>query len=101
MNQMYMFSTRTDNSNAIFTNKAILKTTYKPTRLSDILHRGKDINLYIDYMVDVFNKVSPSNIFIYGKSGLGKTLITQLVMKQLESRGGKPQYRRLCDIPEM
>ena len=81
---MYMFSTRIDNSNVVFTNKAILKTTYKPMRLSDILHRGKEINLYMDYMVDVFNKVSPSNIFIYGKSGLGKTLITQLVMKQLE-----------------
>lgn len=68
----------------IFRNKAIVKVSYIPEKLSDILHRGVTIRKLQNDLLDVFQNLSPNNIIIYGKMGTGKTVVTSLVLKDLQ-----------------
>lgn len=77
--------------NSLFKNKQVLKPNYTLKGIDDVLHRDDEIKKYYEYLKDVFRGVSPNNIFIYGKPGLGKTLITKLVLEEVkqeaENRG--------------
>lgn len=84
----FAFSTHINNKSSIFKNKAAMKPNYKLRSLDEILHRDDEINQYMIYMLDVFTGVSPNNLFIYGKPGLGKTLITDLLLDQLVCEAG-------------
>jgi len=70
-------------SKSVFVNKSVLKVNYTPKKLSDALHREEIINRYQRYLIDVSRGLSPNNIFVYGKSGTGKSLVTKLVLKDL------------------
>jgi cell division control protein 6 len=69
----------------IFKDKFVLKPNYVPENIADIKHRNEQIKAYYQFMKDIFlpKPMAPANLFIYGKPGLGKTLLTEFVMKEV------------------
>jgi cell division control protein 6 len=55
----------------IFQNKQVLQSNYLP---ENILHRDDQINLLASILAPALNFEKPSNVFIYGKTGTGKTV---------------------------
>lgn len=70
----------------LFKNKLILKPNYTLRNIDDVLHRDDEIGKYYEYLKDLFLGVSPNNIFVYGKPGLGKTLLTKLVLEEVRRK---------------
>lgn len=64
----------------IFKNKIILQTNYTP---ENIPHREKQIAQVAAIVAPSLRLERPSNLFIYGLTGTGKTLVVQYVKKQL------------------
>lgn len=50
-------------------------------------HREKEINDLATIMVPALREETPSNVFIYGKTGTGKTAVTKFVGKELLKKG--------------
>ncbi len=69
---------------SLFVNKALLQSAYSP---ETILHRDKEISLIAGILAPSLKSEKPSNLFIYGKSGCGKTLCTKHVARELERHG--------------
>lgn len=67
-------------SKNIFKNKAILQSTFHP---DNILHRDEQINLLANILAPSLRNEKPSNIFLYGKTGTGKTLTTQYITNNM------------------
>ncbi len=65
---------------SIFANEAVLRDSYRPERL---VERDKELSEYQEALRPVINAAPPKNIFLYGQTGVGKTLATRLVLKQL------------------
>lgn len=59
---------------SIFTNKKVFITSYKP---KTILHRDELIGQMARMLAPVLKHEKPSNLFVYGKTGSGKTLSVQ------------------------
>jgi archaeal cell division control protein 6 len=72
------------NKKRLFKNKLFLKPNHTLKSLADVLHRNGEIKDYYEFMKDIFDGVSPNNLFIYGKPGLGKTLLTKLVFEEIK-----------------
>ncbi len=58
----------------------ILDTNFIPNRLP---HREREINLLADNFGTALMGTSPHNVFIYGKTGTGKTAVTRFVGREL------------------
>jgi cell division control protein 6 len=71
-------------SDAIFTDREAMRPTYIPETL---LHRGKEITDLASVLVVALRGETPSNVFIYGKTGTGKTAVTKFVGKELLKKG--------------
>lgn len=69
---------------SLFQNKNILTTQYKPDELP---HREKEVANIAAILKPALRKEKPSNIFIYGKTGTGKTAAAHYVSKKLEENG--------------
>ena len=67
-------------SQTIFKNKMILQTNYTP---ETIPHREKQISQIAAMIAPSLRLERPSNLFIYGLTGTGKTLVVQYIKKQL------------------
>ncbi|PNX51502.1 MAG: cell division control protein Cdc6 [Thermoplasmata archaeon M8B2D] len=68
----------------IFINREAMRPTFMP----DILpHREKEINSLAAILVPALRDETPSNVFIYGKTGTGKTAVTKFVGKELLLKG--------------
>lgn len=72
-----------EQSKSVFRNKNVLKVNYVPEKLSDALHREEIIKRYQINLIDISRGLAPNNIFVFGKSGTGKSLVTKLVLKDL------------------
>ena len=83
--------------NSLFKNKLVLKPNYTLKNIDDVLHRDDEIAKYYEYLIDIFSGVSPNNMFIYGKPGLGKTLLTKLVLEEVRVLAEKRKIE-LCII---
>jgi cell division control protein 6 len=60
----------------------------RPTFMPNILpHREKEINGLASVLVPALRQETPSNVFIYGKTGTGKTAVTKFVGKELVKKG--------------
>ena len=60
----------------------------RPTYMPEILpHRDTEINNLASIMVPALRDETPSNVFIYGKTGTGKTAVTKFIGKQLVKKG--------------
>jgi len=72
--------------NGIFNNKSMLQNTYQP---DDIPHRSKQIKQIASILAPVLRGERSSNLFLYGKTGTGKTLSIQYVKDELLKREKK------------
>ncbi len=72
--------------NSIFQNKKVLQANYNP---ETIPHRDDQIKQIAAILAPTLRLDKPSNLFIYGKTGTGKTLSVQYVCDQLLQRAKK------------
>ncbi len=70
----------------IFKNKVVLQSNYTP---SQIFHRDDQIKQLANILAPALRGEKPSNIFIYGKTGTGKTLTVRYTTNQLVSIAGQ------------
>lgn len=70
----------------IFKNKSLLQTNHKP---EEIPHRDEQIRQIASILAPVLRGEKPSNLFVYGKTGTGKTLSVQFVQEELIRRFSK------------
>jgi len=72
--------------NSIFKDKSILQISHKP---KDIPHREEQIKQIALILAPVLRGERTSNLFLYGKTGTGKTLSIQYVKEELLRRAKK------------
>ncbi|MEK6829940.1 MAG: orc1/cdc6 family replication initiation protein [Nanoarchaeota archaeon] len=73
-------------NNTIFRDKSMLQSNYIPDQ---ILHREEQIKQIASILAPVLRGEKPSNLFLYGKTGTGKTLSINYVGEELQKRGQK------------
>ena len=66
---------------SLFKDKKALQSTFIPENIS---HRDKQISQVANILAPSLRLERPSNLFIYGKPGVGKTLTVRYVTQQLE-----------------
>lgn len=71
------------NKRSLFKNKLVLQSNYSP---EDIPHRDEEINLVASILAPALLGQKVSNLFIYGKTGTGKTLAIHHVKNELMKR---------------
>ena len=79
--------------NTVFKNKSVLQINYTPDSMP---HRDKQIESVASILAPSLRGERVSNLFIYGKTGTGKTLCVQYVTKEILSRvrdSGKDNLR--------
>ena len=64
----------------LFLNKKVLQSNYTP---ENITHRNEQIDYIAGILAPVLRLEKPSNLFLYGKTGTGKTVVTNYVSNQL------------------
>ncbi len=69
--------------NRIFKNKSFLQTNHRP---EEILHRQDQIKQIASILAPVLRGERTSNLFLYGKTGTGKTLSINFVQDELFKR---------------
>ena len=69
--------------NIIFKNKSALQASYQP---EEIVYRDEQINQIASILAPVLRGEKPSNLFLYGKTGTGKTLSIQFIADKLLKR---------------
>lgn len=67
---------------SLFTNKHVLQSQHIPNK---ILHREEQINAMSSILAPALRLERPSNLFIYGKTGTGKTVCTKAISEQMEA----------------
>ena len=72
--------------NTIFKDKTYLQINYQP---SEIPHRDEQIKQIASILAPVLRGEKSSNLFLYGKTGTGKTLSIQYVRDELLKRAQK------------
>lgn len=70
-------------SPSIFKNHEVLRPSHIPDRLP---HRGDEIQVLGNTLGSALRNNRPSNIFLYGKTGTGKTIVSKFVTKYLKTR---------------
>ncbi len=69
--------------NSVFKNKSVLQINYTP---ETIPHRDKEIEAVASILAPSLRGERVSNLFIYGKTGTGKTLCVQYVTQEILKR---------------
>jgi len=80
------------NKNNIFRDKSFLQSNHQP---GEILHREDQIKQIASILAPVLRGEKPSNLFLYGKTGTGKTLSIQYVKDELLKRYKKESEFKL------
>lgn len=70
------------NKESLFKEKKVLQATYTP---ETILHRDQEITHVANILAPALRLEKPSNVFLYGKTGTGKTLVAQYTAQQMEN----------------
>ncbi|ELY26532.1 orc1/cdc6 family replication initiation protein [Natrialba magadii ATCC 43099] len=70
-----------ERSEEIFNNENVLHDDYQPQSLEE---RDSEIEQFTGYLQPVINGAQPRNIFLYGKTGVGKTAATKYLLQHLE-----------------
>lgn len=66
--------------NSIFANKSALQSSFVP---STVMHRDEQIKIIANTLAPALRLEKPSNLFIYGKTGTGKTLSVKHTLSQM------------------
>lgn len=66
----------------IFADKRVLEEAYQP---ETILERDDEIEAYQHALKDVLFGRTPANVFVYGKTGVGKTAVTKYMLDELQT----------------
>ena len=77
------------NSRTLFKNKTVLQSNYSP---EEILYRDKQIEMVASILAPALIGQKTSNLFIYGKTGTGKTLTVHFVQQELVKRAKDSKY---------
>lgn len=64
----------------VFVDESVLRDNYRP---DELVERDKELSEYQEALRPVINAAPPKNIFLYGQTGVGKTLATRLVLNRL------------------
>ncbi len=64
----------------LFLNKKVLQSNYTP---ENIPHREEQIKMMASILAPALRMEKPSNLFLYGKTGTGKTVISKYVISQI------------------
>ena len=67
----------------IFKNRDVMRATYIP---EDLPHREEQITRIGKILATILKGGVPSNIFLYGKTGTGKTAVALYVLKHLVAK---------------
>jgi archaeal cell division control protein 6 len=70
-----------ERSEEIFEDENVLHEDYQPQSLEE---RDEELEQYKGYLQPVINGAQPRNIFLYGKTGVGKTATTKYLLHHLE-----------------
>src|SRR3989338_8718247 len=70
-------------ASSLFKNKVVLQSNYSP---ENILHRTEQIETMASILGPTLKGERASNLFLYGKTGSGKTLSVQHIGSKLEIR---------------
>jgi len=70
----------------IFLNRKVLLSNYTP---NDVSHRDGEINQIAGILAPALKMERPSNLFIYGKTGTGKTLSAKHTVEQIKTVADK------------
>lgn len=79
-------------SRSLFKDKQILQSNHSP---DDIPHRDDQIKSVASILAPSLLGEKTSNLFIYGKTGTGKTLSVQHVANELSKRSGEDKILRI------
>lgn len=79
-------------SRSLFKNKEILQSNYSPGEIS---HRDKQIEHIASILAPSLLGQKTSNLFIYGKTGTGKTLSVMHVANELSNRSKDSRVLRI------
>ena len=82
-----MFSNYIDQE-SVFRNKDALTTNWRP---DNILHRDEQIQDLASILMPALKGNDPSNVFVYGSVGTGKTLVTKHVTDELKTVADEEQ----------
>jgi archaeal cell division control protein 6 len=77
------------NARSLFKNKNVLQSNYSP---NEILYRDKQIETVATILAPALIGQKTSNLFVYGKTGTGKTLTVQFVRDELLRRAKDSEY---------
>lgn len=76
---------------SIFNDKSVLQVKYKP---ENIPYRDEQIRQTASILAPALRGERPSNLFLYGKTGTGKTLSIQYIKDEILKRAGKlPKHK--------
>lgn len=64
----------------IFLDEDVLRDNHIP---NDLIERDRELSEYQSALKPVIKGARPRNIFLYGQTGVGKTLATEMVMNRL------------------
>lgn len=70
-----------ERSEEIFEDENVLHDDYQPQSLEE---RDEELEQYTAYLQPVINGSQPRNVFLYGKTGVGKTAATKYLLQHLE-----------------
>ncbi len=79
-----VFETLAKISSSIFVNREVLRPDYVPEVLP---HREEQIRRLTEHLAPLLRGERPSNIFIYGLTGTGKTAVTKYVLRRVSEYG--------------
>lgn len=65
----------------LFSNKDALSPHFTPPKLP---YRETEVGAVVSLMASALKKEKPANVFIYGKTGVGKTMVARFVSSELE-----------------